>query len=168
MLDVHALAEQAFLRGLETRYLAQMAECALEVHFDAGDFIFREGEEAGCFYIILHGRIALEIYGTGRGRIPITTLHDGDALGWSWLFLPYRWHFDARALEATTALAFDAPQLRALCEADHDLGYDLMKRFAQTMVHRLQATRLQLLDVFGLQTGAAGRGPQGEGRRYDD
>jgi CRP-like cAMP-binding protein len=164
----HEVAEQEFLRGLSTRHLTQIAECASNVRFPAGDYVFREGEDAGRFYIVTHGRIALEIYGPGRGPIPIATLHAGDALGWSWLFPPYLWHFDARALEACAALAFDAPRLRALCEADRDLGYDLMQRVAQTIAHRLQATRLQLLDVYGDHPGAPGRQARGGGARHGD
>jgi CRP-like cAMP-binding protein len=71
-------------------------------------------------------------------------------LGWSWLFPPYRWHFDARALELTRAIALDGKCLREKCEEDHDLGYELVKRVAQIIMERLQATRLQLLDVYGV------------------
>jgi CRP-like cAMP-binding protein len=75
----------------------------------------------------------------------------GEVLGWSWLIPPYHWKFDARAIEQTRALALDGKCLRTKCEEDHDLGYELLKRFAQIMEERLQATRLQLLDVYGLR-----------------
>ncbi len=78
------------------------------------------------------------------------TVAEGDVLGWSWLFPPYRWVFDAQALELTRALVFDGTCLRGKCEDDHNLGYELMKRFAHVVVQRLQATRLQLLDVYGI------------------
>jgi CRP-like cAMP-binding protein len=87
----------------------------------------------------------------GQGRITIETIASGDVLGWSWLFPPYRWHFDAQALELTRAIAFDGACLRAKCDDDHDLGYAL-QRFARIMMQRLQATRLQLLDVYGVRT----------------
>ena len=72
-------------------------------------------------------------------------------LGWSWLFPPYQWHFDARALELTRTTALDGQCLRIKCEEDHELGYRLGQRFAHVMMQRLQATRLQLLDVYGVQ-----------------
>ena len=68
-----------------------------------------------------------------RQTLPIQTLTEGDILGWSWLYPPYRWQFSARALEPTKAIAFDAARLRGRCEADHELGYQLMKRFAYVM-----------------------------------
>jgi CRP/FNR family cyclic AMP-dependent transcriptional regulator len=143
------LAEHPFLRGLEPRYLALLVGCAANVRFEAGDYIFREGEEADRFYIIRHGKVALELFTPERGALTIQTLGAGDVLGWSWLFPPYRWRFEARALELTRAIALDGACLRRKCDEDHSLGYELVKRFAHVIVERLQATRLQLLDVYG-------------------
>ena len=70
-------------------------------------------------------------------------------LGWSWLFPPYRWQFDARATAETSAIALDGACLRGKCDDDSALGYRLMQRFAQLIQQRLQQTRLQLLDVYG-------------------
>jgi CRP-like cAMP-binding protein len=144
------LAEHPFFKDLDRRYLELIVGCASNVRFDAGDFIFREGEEADRFYIIRHGKVALEVFAPGRGSITVQTIGEGDVLGWSWLFPPYRWHFDARALELTRAIALDGKCLREKCEEDHDLGYELVKRVAQIIMERLQATRLQLLDVYGV------------------
>ncbi len=80
----------------------------------------------------------------------IETLQRGEVVGWSWLFEPYRWQFDARATRADArVVGFDGACLRGKCEADHELGYQLMRRFAASLIERLQATRLQLLDVYG-------------------
>jgi CRP-like cAMP-binding protein len=95
--------------------------------------------------------VALQVFVPQRGPITVETVAAGEVLGWSWLFPPYRWHFDAQALELVRAIAFDGQCLRNKCAEDHDLGYALMQRFAQIMLQRLQATRLQLLDVYGVQ-----------------
>jgi hypothetical protein len=79
----------------------------------------------------------------------IETIESGEVIGWSWLFEPYRWHFDARALTVVRATAFDGACLRGKCEADPALGYALMSRFAQVLIERLQWTRLRLLDLYG-------------------
>ncbi len=143
------LAEQAFFKGLAPEKLALIAECAHEVTFAAGEYLFREGQPANHFYILTHGKVALEIHAPGQGEHTIQTVTDHEVLGWSWLFSPYRWHFDGRALTLIRAIDFNALCLRGKCDADHDLGYDLMKRFGQVLFDRLQATRLQLLDVYG-------------------
>ena len=75
----------------------------------------------------------------------VQTIGAGEALGWSWLFPPFVWHFQARALEPTKAIAFNGAHLLVACEENHDLGYDLMKRVSQVLIQRLQATRKKLV-----------------------
>jgi CRP/FNR family cyclic AMP-dependent transcriptional regulator len=142
------LAEHPFFKDLEVPYLQLLAECASNVRFNAGEVIFREGEEANLFYLVRHGKVAVEMFAPGRGPVIIQTLGEGDLLGWSWLIEPYRWRFEARAVELTRAIALDGGCLRGKCEEDHTLGYELMKRVAHVIENRLQATRLQLLDVY--------------------
>jgi CRP-like cAMP-binding protein len=124
--------------------------CASNVKFDQGEFVFREGGDADKFYLIRHGRIALEVFTTNKGPVTLQTLGEGEVVGWSWLIPPYHWHFDARAVELTRALALDGKCLRGKCDDDHSLGYELMKRFTHIMEERLQAARLQLLDLYGV------------------
>ena len=145
---VRFLAEHPFFKGLEPKYLKLLVGCASNTRFDAGQVIFRQGEEANQFYLIRHGKVAVETYSPERGGLTVQTLDEGDVLGWSWLIEPYCWRFDARALELTRAIALDGKCLRNKCEDDHDLGYELLKRFSFVMAQRLEATRLQLLDVY--------------------
>jgi CRP-like cAMP-binding protein len=98
--------------------------------------------------------VALETFVPTRGAVTIETLDPGEVVGWSWLFPPHRWHFDARALSLVRATIFDGACLRGKCEADPQLGYDLMSRFAQVVVERLQQTRQRLLDVYGHDGGS--------------
>ena len=144
------LKEHTFFQELKPNYIELLVECASNVRFQAGEFIFHQGEKANRFYLIRHGRVAVEISAPGRQPIVIKTITDNDVLGWSWLFPPYQWHFDARALELTRAIALDARCLRGKCDRDPELGYELMKRFSFIMLETLQATRLQLLDLYGL------------------
>jgi CRP-like cAMP-binding protein len=143
------IAASPVFATLAPEHLAVISGCAVNEHFPAGAQMFREGDPAERFYLIRSGAIALELQAPGQGTLVIETLHDGEVVGWSWLFEPYRWQFDGRASELTRVVAFDGACLRGKCEADHELGYQLMGRFAATLVERLQATRLQLLDVYG-------------------
>ena len=142
------LSEHPFLKGLKPEYLKLIVGCASNVRFNAGQHLFREGEEANQFYMIRRGKVALEIFAPERGPITVQTVGEGDVLGWSWLIPPYRWRFDARALELTQAIALDGKCLRTKSEEDHALGYELLKRFSSIIVERLEATRLQLLDIY--------------------
>ena len=143
------LAEVPLLEGMDAERLELLAGCASNVRFEAGEVLFREGDEANTFYVIRGGTVALETFVPARGGMTIETIDEGEVVGWSWLFPPYRWHFDARALTRVRATAFDGSCLRGKCDDDPALGYDLMQRFAQVMIERLQWTRLRLLDVYG-------------------
>ncbi len=143
------LSEHPFFKGLEEPYLQLLVGCASNVRFDAGEVIFREGEEANKFYLIRQGKVAVEMFAPSRGPIILQTLGEGEVLGWSWLVAPYRWRFDGRAVELTRAIALDGECLRGKCEEDHNLGYELMKRVSLVMEKLVQATRLQLADVYG-------------------
>ncbi len=142
-------AESHDFAGLDTRHLELIAGCGSTAHFRAGERLFRTGDAAERFYLVRHGSVALELYAAGHRPLTMQTLQDGEIAGFSWLFEPYQWMFDARAVADTSAIAFDAVCLRGKCEADHELGYQLMRRFAGIALSRLQATRLQLLDVYG-------------------
>jgi len=142
------IAEHHFFAGLESYYTSLLTGCAANVRFAPGTYIFKEGEEANEFYLIRSGKVALEIFAPHRNPIVVETLGAGDILGWSWLLPPYIWKFHAHAVQDTRAIALDGKCLRTKCEENHDLGYEVLKRFAQIMEQRLEAARLQLLDVY--------------------
>ena len=143
------LAQHPFLKGLDPAHLKLLVSCASNMTYEPGDFIFREGQDADSFYIVRQGKVVIETYSPEHGPIVIQTRGDGEILGWSWLIPPYHWHFDARAEERARVIVLDGKCLREKCESDHNLGYELMKRFAVIIAERLEATRLQLLDIYG-------------------
>jgi CRP-like cAMP-binding protein len=143
------VAECPAFTGMAEAHRDLIAGCAKNEVFEPGDYLMREGDAADSFFVIRRGRVGMEISAPQRGAITVETVHDGDLLGWSWLMEPYRTHLDARALETTHVIAFDAACLRGKCDRDPALGYELMKRFIPVIVERLQATRVRLLDVYG-------------------
>ena len=142
------LAESPFFKDLDSPYRSMLAGCGSNVVFRAGDFVFRDGDEAHRFYLLRAGKVSLEIEVPGRGAMIIQTVGEGEVMGWSWIVPPYRKQYDARAVELTRAIAFDAACIRKKCEEDPKLGYEFFKRFALVIAQRLSAMRLQLLDFY--------------------
>jgi CRP/FNR family transcriptional regulator, cyclic AMP receptor protein len=140
------LADQDFFQGFTDPQLDLIAGCATNARFDDDTYILREGDPADHFWLITHGRAALEVFVPGRGPLVLQTLGAGEVVGWSWLFPPHRWRYDGRAVDLVRAIAIDGRCLREKAEADHDLGYELMRRFAAVVIDLLTATRLQLVD----------------------
>jgi len=143
------LAAHPFFHGLNAQHLKTVAQCASRVNFEAGQFLCRTEEEARQFYLINHGRVSVEIFSARRGPITIQTLGAGDVLGWLWFLKPYHWHFDARAQELTRAVSLEVKCLRDRCENNHELGYELMKRYAHAIAVQFRVTKLQLMDMYG-------------------
>jgi CRP-like cAMP-binding protein len=142
------LAEHPFFAGMSPEHMTALVGCAANVKFEPGELLFREGDAAERFYVIRFGRVAVESHAPGRGHLTIETVDAGEVLGWSWLFPPYRCHFDARAQTLVRALALDGVCLRGKCEREPKIGYELMRRFAQVVISRLEATQLQLMDLY--------------------
>lgn len=143
------IAETPLFEGIPAQLAEELQRCAQEGTFQEGFDLILSGNSADTFYVIREGIVALEVQPPHRSAITILTLGEGDILGWSWIFPPYKWHFDARAITPTKVVSFDARSIRGKCESDHEFGYKLMKRLAEIMLERLVATRLQLLDLYG-------------------
>lgn len=151
-IDPTTLASQPFLKGMPEWMLKLLAAEAMPVEFKAGTPIFTAGGPANRFYLLLSGEVALETSADQcddeRKPLVIGTLGAGEVLGWSWLFPPYYWMFNARAVTPVRAIFFYGSRLRERCETDHELGYQLMKRTNKIVLGRLQATRRRLLEHY--------------------
>lgn len=152
-MTVRSIAEylggHPFFAALDAASVQELAGCARNEHIRAGRYLFREGGTADHFYVIMHGRIALELRSPQAEPLVLETVSNGEVLDWPWLIPPHQWRFDARAAEPTSVVSLDSACLRAKCDADPRLGYELIQRVAQIMSDRLLATRLRLLDLYG-------------------
>lgn len=150
--SLHAiLAKHRFLDGLSDEYVELMLGCASNVRFEPGETLFHEGDMADTLYLVREGRVALELTVPGRDPVTLQTCGDGDVIGWSWMVAPHRWRYGGRAVARTRAIALDGACLRKKADENHELGYQLLRRVTEVLAHRLEATRLQLLDLYADQ-----------------
>ena len=141
------IAAHPFMKDVPARHIATLTGCAMEVSFAPGETIFRQGDPANRFYLLEQGKVQLEA--VNGARVPIQTIGAGDVLGWSWLFPPYKWQFDAVALEETKAIFLYGSRLRELCDVDTDLAACLLRATAAVLMDRLQTTRRLLVQRAG-------------------
>ncbi len=142
------LAEHPFSQGLTLPHLEALTECAVRINYAPGEFLCREDQQADLFFLIYEGRVAVEIFSARRGPVTIQTLGPGEVLGWLWFLKPYHWHLDARAAELTRVLGLKVSCLHGKCDANHDLGYEVMKRYAHSLAVAFRVSRLQLMDMY--------------------
>lgn len=143
------LAGHPFVSGMSAGHLALLAADVRRVRFAPGEVLGREGDEAWRFLLVLRGAVVIEALIPGRGQVGFQDAGAGDALGWSWLFPPFQWHFTARAAEEVEALEWDAARLRELSEQHPQLGFELSRRLTRLLLKRLQATHTQLIGFYG-------------------
>ena len=144
---VAELRRHPFDKDLPVQHIERLASLAKEATFTRDQMIFREGDEWSQFYLIINGRVALEM-ATPEGPLRVQTLSGGDEFGWSAVLLGQGKYFQARALEPVKALAFEGGDLLAACKADPSFGFAFIYRVLEVVSERLQATRLQVLDHF--------------------
>ena len=149
-----ALRDHPYLEGLKPNHLQKLADMAMEVQFGRDQVIFREGDDCRKFYLIIQGQVALEIYTPGR-VLRIQTLGEGDELGWSSMLMRNAKHFLARALGPVRALEFDGIELLKACHENPEFGFAFMYRLLGVVAQRLQATRVQILDIYSPHAAAA-------------
>lgn len=142
-----ALTQHPFVQGFEPREIGQLAALARPVRFAKDEIVYREGEECDDFYLVVTGRVVLEIT-PPSGRFLFDTVEAGDEFGWTAVLGSHDRVLQARALQETEVLAFDAARLRELCESDPAFGYDLMRKLLAAAVERLQAVRLEVMDLY--------------------
>jgi CRP-like cAMP-binding protein len=143
------IAAHRFVAGLAPQHLDLLAGLARFAEHRAGAWIAQQGDPAGDFFLVVEGRCAIEVSAVDREPLVISTVHPGELLGWSWMLPPHVWHFDALALDHTRSIAVDGTALREACTADHELGYEILRRLGRVVASRLESTRLQLIDLYG-------------------
>ena len=146
---VEKLSSHEFLSGVDEAHILTLAQFTYEDVLEGNDYVFHAGEPADHCYLIRDGLVSLEVYDPRRGGLTLEKLGINRVLGWSWLIPPHLWTFDARAINRTTVLALDAARFRKAMDADHELGYHMLKRFTVVFADRLRASRSQMMHTYG-------------------
>lgn len=143
-----AIHQNSILGKLSVDQQKSISQFGKLVEFKPNEFIAKEGDPAEFFYLICEGRLSIEVH-THNGNIILQTLGINEIVGWSWLFEPYKWTFDVKAVENSVLIAFEGRSLLNELQKDHRLGFDFIKLFSTVITSRLHQTRLRLLDIYG-------------------
>jgi CRP/FNR family transcriptional regulator, cyclic AMP receptor protein len=150
-LLVETLREIRFLHDMAPEHLELIANHARVREFNENDVVFREGDPAESIYLVIFGNVSLEICAAGSGCKQILTIGPGELLGWSALLDQSRYTARARTPQTARLVEINVPQLLKVCDGDPKFGYELMRRTALALANRLSATRMQLIDAYGIQ-----------------
>ena len=144
------LSAHEFFSEFSGDSLKFLCECSSIREINKGQILFRQGENADKFYVVLNGRISIEMPTIMGPTLEIQTLGKDQVLGWSWLISPYKWNFQTKAEEDSELLQFDGAAILARCEQDPKFGYELLKKFAALMSVGLNAARQKIMEEWNL------------------
>ena len=143
------LAKIPWFQELSPEHIQKLASISTIRRVKAGEIIFREGDTHESVYIVLEGRVGLEMFVPHRGKVRFYTAERWEVFGWSSVTPNVHLRTaGATAVLAGAVLRIDAEKLGQACDEDHTLGYLTMRRLARVVAGRLLVTRLQLLDMF--------------------
>ena len=140
------LSTHSFFSGLDDNFMKFLSNSAQGVQIKEDQVLFQQGKPADKFYLLRSGQVSIQVPALVGPTLELQVLGEGQILGWSWLIPPYRWNFQARALQDSDLLEFDGSAILAHCEEDPKFGYELFKRFAALMSKRLDAARQKIMD----------------------
>lgn len=141
-----ALRDNPFFAVLDDEEREFLASAATTEHMESGHVVFRHGERATCFYLIVSGEVAIEVPAIEGPTLFLQHLKPGQVLGWSWLIPPYQWSFMARAEQPVDIIRFDGAKILERCESDPRFGYHILKVFSAMMSERLGHARRRIME----------------------
>lgn len=140
------LSDAPVFSGLSDDFIARLAAHASERKVQSGEVLFRSGEQARHFFMLIDGEVSIEIPAVTGPTLQVQRLRPIRVLGWSWLLPPFKWSFNARAETDSTVLEFDGEAVLKDCEADPAFGYEVIKRFSALMAERLDAAHKKMME----------------------
>jgi CRP-like cAMP-binding protein len=113
--------------------------------FQNREVIFREGDKALYFCMLLRGGVLLEVQASQSIMISLGAIKPGVSFGWSSLVPDSRYTSHAVCTEASDVLMIPGGKLLALMEADSGLGFRIMEGVVRILKRRLERRTEQFL-----------------------
>lgn len=121
--------------GMNRKFVKEIMDIVEKETFQKGDFLFREGDPATYFYILVKGRVKLII--GEDGPVVHTVDHAGEAFGWSSLIDRDVYSASGECMETTTLQKIDRRTFHKILDKDATNGLIFFKRLAGLIGYRL-------------------------------
>jgi CRP-like cAMP-binding protein len=133
---------------LKLEELKDIAALAKVEEFNSGDYVFKEGDKAEKVYLVLEGRVAVEIEIAANKKVSIYTETKGKMFGYPSLVKPHVFTTYARCMDKVTLITIKAEDLvDKVFKQDCRRGYLVMNKLAEIIALKLKETRMQLLSL---------------------
>jgi len=127
--------QKDIFRAMNKSFVKKIMNVSTTESYEQGDLLFKQGDLANQFYILLKGRIKLTLGETGRSVYIVS--HAGEAFGWSSLIDRETYTASAECMTLVKLLRFDQEKVLKTLEEDPANGLVFFKRLADILGNRL-------------------------------
>jgi len=145
------ISRYPFFADLVPDHVANLASVAEGLTAQTGEYIFHEGDNLCCFYIVVEGAIGVvyEVHKKGNQEqkedVVFSAIGPGGAFAWSALVPPHVATASAKALSSCWLISFDCQKLNKIFDDDCEFGFRMLMKVAQISRDRLRDTRIESL-----------------------
>ena len=132
-----------FFKGFEKSNIEKIADLSRLEFYEAGDYVFRQGDFGDCIYIIAEGQVVLERsvdLGARKGSAVIGMLGKGRVFGcWSTLLdEPHNLMSSVHCVKPARLLVITGADLREMMLHNTSLGFNVLERLCFLLRDRIQ------------------------------
>jgi len=145
------ISRYPFFADFNYDQISLLTSIAEGVMKNTGEYIFHEGDDLCCFYIVIEGAVGV-VYEVPQkeGQEPkedvlFSAIGPGGAFAWSALIPPHKATASTKALSPCWLISFDCSKLIENFETDFEFGYRMLMKVAQISRDRLRDTRIESL-----------------------
>lgn len=136
-----ALTQVPLFKELPQPSLEAMSSGAIQLEVPDGEFLFKEGDEATSFFVVVDGTLELLRHKDGR-EVALRHAKKGEAFGLFGLFSAQLRAASARAIGDCTILEISSQKLQHLLAHDEVLHQKLLAFYRERLVEGFMSSRL--------------------------
>jgi CRP-like cAMP-binding protein len=139
------ITEMDLFTGLDSNVMGEIADtCCAEENFEKGTVIFREGDEAKFFYILVNGTVDLKI----KGETTVYRLTEqSDIFGWSSMVENTQYTATAACNSDIKVIKIDTHRLNRLFNENPVFGLTVYRRLSGVFNKRLSSIYKKFLSI---------------------
>jgi CRP-like cAMP-binding protein len=138
-----AIYESDLFKGVSQRFITKVARGAEEQTFRKNTTVFKAGEKASHFYVLVSGDVHVEIGETEGSTLAVN--RPGEIFGWSALVEPYVYTAVAKCMQETKVIKISRDLVEAAIKEHPEEGLAVLKNLTGIIAGRLRYAYRQLV-----------------------
>ncbi len=147
MVSVEDLRKILVLDNLTQPMLESMQPLTRLHLFGEQQVVYKEGDPAEYFYMLIKGKVILEVEASEALMISLGAIKPGYSFGWSSLLPGSKYSTYAICVDSCEIMSVHGDKFLELLEKDHSIGYKFMNTVVGILKRRLERRTGQFIQV---------------------